>query len=264
MIILDEMRAAMRDQKNRADFDDVLTIADAFRAEQASRVLPPGLEGSFRTHNTGSLCWFTPVGEEIRVLRNNENLETTVRHNLPDGIKARELSLGRLLRGIVLGDWKGSEAERRTLAIGDSTLGGYLVPSPISARVIDLARNQARVLQAGALTVPLEANTLTLARVTGDPTASWKAENAPGTFSDMAFGKIELVAKSLLALIKTSVEIFEDAANLSQVVEAVSLRRWRLSSTGPLSTARALLQSRLGSSTPAESVSTTWAPMGRN
>jgi len=214
------MRAAMRDPKARGDFDDVVAIADAFRAEQRSRIVPPALEGgTFRAYNGGSLCWVTPDGQEIRVLRNNENLETTVRHNLPDGIKAHELSLGRLLGGWVFGNWKGAEAELRVGSIGDSTLGGYLVPSPLGTKVIDLTRKKARVLQAGALTVPMESNTLTIAKVTADPTPAWKAENAAGTFSDTTFGKIEFVAKTLVALIKVSIELFEDAVNLETVVE---------------------------------------------
>jgi hypothetical protein len=43
--------------------------------------------------------------------------------------------------------------------------GGHLVPTALSSRVIDLARNQARVFQAGAITVPMGAQTLKLAKV---------------------------------------------------------------------------------------------------
>jgi HK97 family phage major capsid protein len=125
-----------------------------------------------------------------------------------------------LLRGYVFGNWKGAEAERRAGSIGDSTLGGYLVPSPLGTRVIDLARKKARVLQAGAVTVPMESNTLTLAKVTADPTPAWKAENAQGTFSDATFGKLEFVAKTLVSLTKVSVELFEDALNLENIVES--------------------------------------------
>lgn len=213
------LREALGDPRNKADFESLIQEVQEIQAEMRSTVIPPGLEGSGRFTADTRSSWVTPEGQEIRVLRNTEALETSTRHQLPDGIKSNELSLGRMLRGIVLGEWRRAEAERRTLSVGDSSLGGYLVPSPLSTRVIDLARNQTRVMQAGAITVPMESNTLTLARVTGDPTAAWKAENAVGSFSDITFGAIELISKSLLALIKTSIEIFEDATNLSSVVE---------------------------------------------
>jgi HK97 family phage major capsid protein len=191
------------------------------RAAEGNGFVPPALEGgSSLSSYSRSLSWVTPEGEEIRALRNNEDLETSVRHNLPDGIRGHELSLGRLLRGWVFGDWKGAEAEKRAGSIGDNTLGGFLVPSPLGTRIIDLSRKKARVLQAGAMTVPMESNSLTLAKVTADPTPNWKAENAQGTFSDATFGKLEFVAKTLVALIKVSVELFEDALNLETVVES--------------------------------------------
>jgi hypothetical protein len=42
------------------------------------------------------------------------------------------------------------------------------VPAPLSARVIDLARNQTRVFQAGAVTVPMTSQTLAGERYLAD------------------------------------------------------------------------------------------------
>lgn len=159
------------------------------------------------------------VGGELRALRPDERLSDVVSRDLPDGIRPEELSLGRMLRGLVTGDWKGAEAERRALGSTPDTLGGYLVPSTLSARIIDLARNQARVIQAGAQTLPMETAQVTLARVEGDPTAYWRGEHAAITESDMAFGAINLKARTLAAMVRVSVELLEDALNLSQVVE---------------------------------------------
>ena len=137
----DELRLAVRDPQNKEDLDNLI---GEIQAEQRSAVVPPALaDGHYQVSaDNRSMYWIGASGEQIRVLKNNENLEGTVKHHLPDGIKGHDLSLGRLLRGYVLGKWKGAEAEKRVGSIGDPTLGGYRVPTPLSMRIIDLARKK--------------------------------------------------------------------------------------------------------------------------
>lgn len=97
-------------------------------------------------------------------------------------------------------------------------LGGYLLPSPLSTMVIDLARNQACVTRAGAITIPMESNTLDIACLTKDPTAAWKAENAPATPSDPNVGRLSLRARTLIGMVKSSVELLEDAPNCGTII----------------------------------------------
>ena len=138
---------------------------------------------------------------------------------LPDGIRASDLSFGRFLRGVTTGDWTGAEAERRTvMQVGIGSAGGYLVPEPLSLNVIDMARNTARVLQAGARTVPMEATTLMLVRQTGDVTGYWRGENQDITESNATFDTVRLEAKVLGALVRISIEAVEDATNLSDIL----------------------------------------------
>jgi HK97 family phage major capsid protein len=84
-----------------------------------------------------------------------------------DDHQDQPLSLQRYLRGMATARWDGATHER---ALAEATIGagGALVPAPLSARVIDLARNQTRVFQAGAITVPMTSQTLALARLTGE------------------------------------------------------------------------------------------------
>jgi HK97 family phage major capsid protein len=133
----------------------------------------------------------------------------------------RPLSFDRYLRGMATGQWEGAE-EERALSEGTLTAGGHLVPTPLSARVIDLARNATRVFQAGAQTVPMTAQTLKLARLTGEGTPAWKAENAAITDADMTFDAVTFTAKTLVRLVKLSVELFEDADPSSEDVIARS------------------------------------------
>jgi HK97 family phage major capsid protein len=124
--------------------------------------------------------------------------------------EGERLSFDRYLRGIVTGNWDGAEHER-ALSEGTLTAGGHLVPTPLSSRVIDLARNATRVFQAGAITVPMTAQTLKLARLTGEGTPAWKAENAAITAADMTFDAVTFTARTLVRLVTLSVELFEDA-----------------------------------------------------
>lgn len=150
----------------------------------------------------------------VRALKPEERMSS-----LADGYSTEPLSFGRFIRGLVLGDWRGAEAERRALAEGTDTAGGYLVPTQLSNRIIDLARNKTAVVQAGALTIPMGTNILDLAKVTGDPTAGWKAENAAATASDMTFDRLRLQARTLMALVKVSVELMEDSQMLAGTLE---------------------------------------------
>jgi HK97 family phage major capsid protein len=134
----------------------------------------------------------------------------------------RPPSFDRYLRGIATGNWDGAEQER-AMSEGTLTAGGHLVPTPLSARVIDLARNATRVFQAGAITVPMTAATLKLARLTGEGTPGWKSENAAITATaDLSFDAVTFTARTLTRVVTLSVELFEDADPASEDVIARS------------------------------------------
>lgn len=155
----------------------------------------------------------------IKLLKPTARLSDVVDHQLPAGIKASDLDFGRWLKGVITGDWTGAELERKTMSTGSDTLGGYLMPSPLSTLFIDLARNQSVCLQAGATTIPMTTGTLDIARLTSDPTGYWKQENAAGTFSDITVGRTVLSAHTLIGLCKASVELIEDAKNSGSVIQ---------------------------------------------
>lgn len=151
-------------------------------------------------------------------LRKEERMAATAKPFVMDGEK-RELSIGKYVRGIVTGDWSDAESEKRAMSEGGLSSGGYMVPSLLSAQVIDLSRNQARVIQAGAVTVPMESNKLTLAKVLTGPKAGWKAENAPiAESNDMTLGAVNMEAKTLVGMMRMSIELLEDAANIDSII----------------------------------------------
>jgi HK97 family phage major capsid protein len=120
-----------------------------------------------------------------------------------------------------------------------SSAGGFLVPEPLSNRVIDLARNRSYVVAAGAGTVPMTSSTLDIAKLLSDPTVAWTAENALIGESDVTFGRASFRANKLACIVRMSSELLEDAANVQTVVEnslasaiALEIDRASLSGTG--------------------------------
>lgn len=134
-----------------------------------------------------------------------------------DGEK-RKLSIGKLVRGSLTGEWKDADAEKRAMSEGALAGGGYMVPAELSAQILDLARNQARVMAAGAITIPMDSSKLTIAKVIQDLTPHWKKENEPITESEMNFGAADFEAKTLVGMCRLSVELLEDAANIDSVI----------------------------------------------
>lgn len=123
-----------------------------------------------------------------------------------------ELSFARALRGMVTGNWRGAELERRVLSEGTNSAGGYTVPTILSSQIIDLIRNETAVFKAGAITVPMTSEKHHIPRVAGDPASEWRAENAAIAEGDLTFERVEFQARSLNVFVKSSWELVEDSA----------------------------------------------------
>jgi HK97 family phage major capsid protein len=121
-----------------------------------------------------------------------------------------DLSLSKCLRGAMTGDWRDAEAERRAMSGATGGAGGFQLPTMLAAQVIDLARGQTRVLEAGATVIPMDSRTVDVAKWVTDPTPAWRAENAAIAESDGALDKVTLAAKSLAVVTRVSRELVED------------------------------------------------------
>jgi HK97 family phage major capsid protein len=122
-----------------------------------------------------------------------------------------DLSFGKIVRAAVTGERRTlNDAERRAMAEGVDASGGYLVAEELSSNIIDLARANAVVFQAGAMTAIMETDTLNLARLATGSTASWKLENDPVTSSDMVWERVQLVSKTVVVQQLLSRELYED------------------------------------------------------
>ena len=146
-------------------------------------------------------------------LTRDQSCEDWCRRHLP-GCADQEQNapeLGDLLRCWITGE--GSDITRRAMQTTSS--GGILIPTLLSAKIIDTARNKAQTLNAGVQTLPLPEKTLTIPRVKSDPQAAWRPELGLIKRTDAIFEPVTLTACSLACIVPMSRELVEDsAANL--------------------------------------------------
>jgi HK97 family phage major capsid protein len=140
------------------------------------------------------------------------------------GVETAGLSAGRVIAATLRGDWRDAEAERRVMGTVPGAVGGFMMPEPISANLIDLARNETVLIQAGALTIPMASKNLRVVKIATDPTAQWRGEGDTINESDGTFEAINLTAHSLAALVRVNAELMDDvpmfAATLDRMLAA--------------------------------------------
>ncbi|GAJ22427.1 unnamed protein product, partial [marine sediment metagenome] len=133
-----------------------------------------------------------------------------------------DFSVGKILRAKILGDFSDlNDVELKSAGEGIGALGGWLVPTEVSAKVIDMARNLACIMQAGAYTMPMPTPEMRLVKITGDPTAHWVAEHGEITESDWTLEPITLKSMTCGVLVRSSLELLEDAKNAGTALEGV-------------------------------------------
>jgi HK97 family phage major capsid protein len=132
--------------------------------------------------------------------------------------------MGRLLRGIVMGgradDANELAEERKAMNIGNDPSGGFTVGGTMASEWIDLLRSEMVLSKAGCRTVPMNTGTLSLARLTSDPVVTWHGENAAITAAEPTFGQVNLNAKTVVCLVKMSLELSQDSANIEQILQS--------------------------------------------
>lgn len=129
------------------------------------------------------------------------------------------LSFGKIVRGYLTGNWDNAPLEMKAMASSPTSAGGILIPTVLSARIIDIARSQSVAFRAGAITVPMTSNNLTMARLTQDVSAGWYAEAGTISESDAAFDSVSFSAKKMATLVRVDNELLEDAENINSVLQ---------------------------------------------
>lgn len=209
--------------------------ADKFRTEQIARIdelseskkmiedfmakmTAPGVKSADAGKETPPETFYdTKTKKAVPVLNHAQSLKSF------EGKTADLPSVGRLLRGIVLGgradDANELAEERKALAINADPSGGYTVAGALSAEWIDSLRANMVLSKAGCRTIPMDTGMLSLARIVDAPTISWHAENAALGTGDPTFGAINMTAKTVVCLVRLSLELSQDSANIEQMLQ---------------------------------------------
>lgn len=154
---------------------------------------------------------------EIRLLTNTERL-SDVYPAKDQG--QRDLDLGKVV-GLMAGqDVPGAEAEKRALSTTQDSLGGFSVPSAMAREIIDYARNEARIIQAGAQTFQMSSQKVRVPTLDSEAAGQWKPEGAAASEDTTTFGAVEFSSRTLFFWLVISRELWADSALLGPTLKA--------------------------------------------
>ncbi|WP_448658301.1 phage major capsid protein [Sphingomonas sp. CJ99] len=186
-----------------------LDICDGTISNQVAALEALKGAGRFGEAGTDSGWINARTKEPIRLLKPDEKLSAD---------KPRpDISVGALLEGMLVGPR--NHQVRNALESGTDTAGGYTVPEMLMSEFIDKLRARSVFVEAGARTMTLDEANVKIVRLEGDPTATWRTENASIGDSDALFGAISMNARSLSTLVKVPYELLQDGVNIAEILE---------------------------------------------
>lgn len=202
---------------------------ESFAQEQANyramneepRVMAPWIMDNSIFAMSGSSCVFAGDSEKASGIFLNKNDKFT-NLALKNNAEAVELmqkdgALGAVIKGMVTGQWDSPELKNMVT----TTSTGALIPSVLSAQVIDAARNLSLFTAAGVPIVPMTSNNMTVSRIKKDPSFSFKEEGAAGNEADFELDGVELKAKTCFGYAYVSLEAIHSSTNLDAIIRMI-------------------------------------------
>ena len=125
-------------------------------------------------------------------------------------------NVGLWLKSTLLGDKNSRqllderEPEWRIQTEGLATAGGYTVPDPLSAAIIEVLNETSAAMQLCDV-IPMTSDTLSVPRVDSGQTVYYPGESSAITLSDLAFGQVVLTAVKRATLTQVSNELIADS-----------------------------------------------------
>lgn len=122
---------------------------------------------------------------------------------------------GQYIMAYVMGNdysrqWCDNHGIKAAMTTGNNPKGGYLVPEPLEASIIEL-REQFGVFRRNSFVWPMGDSVQIVPRVNADVTTYYVGENSTITPSDMTLDQVKLEAKKLASLTAVSTELNEDS-----------------------------------------------------
>lgn len=158
--------------------------------------------------------WRDQSGRPVAVLSKDQSFSLS----LGDKITERpSYNFGEFVKALVKGT-RNPEIQAALSESGGGATGDYTVPVVLLPQLIDLMRAKTVCVQAGAQTIGLDTEITNLARIAADPTPVWRSEAAAFTEAAPTFERVQFVPKSLGVLVKVSMELIEDSANVNEAL----------------------------------------------
>ncbi|OPX50906.1 phage major capsid protein [Clostridium thermobutyricum] len=129
----------------------------------------------------------------------------------------KRLSIGKYVKGMLMGDWDGAKDEMIAYRSLNTTTGATIIPNTLSANIIDLARP--KMALGDIPIIPMDTNNITIAKIKEDPKFGFKAELQSVESSAMTFEPIELKSKMVYGLMQISLELLESAQNIDSIIQ---------------------------------------------
>jgi HK97 family phage major capsid protein len=123
-----------------------------------------------------------------------------------------------LLSAVLIGGGHGHDI-RAELGTTPDADGGFAVPTFLANEFIDKLRAAMVLSRAGARSIHMPGKTFQLAKIAADPAVAWHAENANITATQPTLDAVVLTAKTIVVTTKFSVELAQDSANISQILQ---------------------------------------------
>lgn len=204
--IAEQIKAIEAQERSNRETDDILRSVLGGNGSGGNQY------GTITRQAATEPTWTREDGRQASVTRGQRFSDHEVVRSMADRVSKNEAAvldahggIGNLLRATT------------------TTSGSALVPTLWAGSIIDRARNYSAVLAAGAELIPMESKVLQIGRLTGDPTAAFRAESSTITASDPTFDNVTLTSNTLSCLVVGSREWFEDGNDVDQVVnEAIA------------------------------------------
>lgn len=199
-------RAEFNSAKDQGAYDCAIAHIDLLDCEINNLALSVS---QLETDVGGEVWRNTRTGQAIKLYTPEERISASQ-------TPANRVGIGELLEGLVMG--ARSEPVRNALSSGTDSAGGYTVPVEITREFIDKLRAKSVFIRAGARTMMLDGPTR-IVKLTGDPNAIWREENASIGDSDITLGALSLEPKSLSTLVKVPYELLQDSVNIADILQ---------------------------------------------
>lgn len=203
-----ERRYARMDEINVSIRNQDAAVAQAYAAGDVTMPAEPKGKAEYDFRN-GIMPALERKTFDSRPLAPSESFATAIR------AKDIGFGFGDYLRAMVVGPK--NERERFALQQASDSSGGYEVPAPLSAAVIDNTRTGSTFVKAGAMTIPLLGfqNRVIVPSANADPT--FRAEGAAvGDSQSLAGATFDL--KTIAVTVKVPRELLEDALNVNEAL----------------------------------------------